>query len=321
MLQVARIRKRMAELGLTEEALAKKGDAPLETLRAWLHGDGTPGPAKVRPFGVALGLSLAETLELVSLGEPALILHVEGSAPRETLSRLRDSAAQLHCSFAHLCTRPSRITSAPKTGSVDERAIVAATAARAQIGAPPGRPLTISELARLLKMQGAVLVPTPGRPREEALPAAVSIDCAKEKALFVLVNLSVPPARLAHALARAYAPMLGYQGLRGPELDDFSLKLATHLAPAVESEVTPVASTLEDIFGSTLLDPRVFVQKTEEVFKTRIFELLQDWQEANGGRNPSFIWSVLCCNLFEAEALTRVLWARRHSESGALRAA
>lgn len=307
----------MAELGLTEEALAEKLDAPLETVRGWLYEGSLPRPARVRPLGVALGLSFDEMLGIVPVEAPSLVFHADRGVPKDAVALLQESASQILCSFAAQCKRPSRTPSFAKSGSPAERAMTVATTVRAQVGALSGRPLTIAELASLLKKQGVVVVPTPGRAPDEGLPPAVTIECAQENAIFVLANLGVTTSRLAWGLARAYAHVLAFRNLNDEALEEFCGQLANYLAPAGDDAF---ASALEEICGSAQPGGQAFIVRTEAVFATCFFELIQDWQDAEGGRNPAFFWNVLCCNLFDAAELTKVLWARRHPESALNRA-
>lgn len=72
-----------------------------------------------------------------------------------------------------------------------------------------------------------------------------------------------------------------------------------------------VASKAQQVFGSDSPDMAQFVAQAEDLFKTPVFQALQNLQQTEGGRNPAFIAKTLNIPLGDAVAMSQVLWQRQ----------
>lgn len=62
------------------------------------------------------------------------------------------------------------------------------------------------------------------------------------------------------------------------------------------------------VFGTDTPSQASYVTRSEEVYKTPVFKAIRSFQEAEGGRNPAFIASVLNLGIGDALSLSHVLW-------------
>jgi len=72
-----------------------------------------------------------------------------------------------------------------------------------------------------------------------------------------------------------------------------------------------VRSMAYELFGTDTPTNENYVAKAEQAYKTPVFTAIQAFQEAEGGRNPAFIASVLNVGLGDAVGLSHVLWSRQ----------
>jgi Zn-dependent peptidase ImmA (M78 family) len=74
---------------------------------------------------------------------------------------------------------------------------------------------------------------------------------------------------------------------------------------------TTVPSMAQVIFGSDTPSQQDYVEKSEALYKTTIFGAIQNFQAAEGGRNPAFIANARNIGLGDAVSLSLFLWERQ----------
>ncbi|UCV09997.1 helix-turn-helix domain-containing protein [Dechloromonas denitrificans] len=72
-----------------------------------------------------------------------------------------------------------------------------------------------------------------------------------------------------------------------------------------------ISSMANVIFGSDAPLPQEYVEKSEALYKTPVFRALENFQTAEGGRNPAFVANTLNIGLGDAVSLSLYLWERQ----------
>lgn len=76
-----------------------------------------------------------------------------------------------------------------------------------------------------------------------------------------------------------------------------------------------VPTVARALFGADEIGVREYIETAEVIFKTPIFSAIAQWQEAESGRSPAFISSVLNVGLEEAVELSHILIQRVRGQS------
>jgi len=77
----------------------------------------------------------------------------------------------------------------------------------------------------------------------------------------------------------------------------------------ISRETTP--SMAYEVFGTDVPTSKDYIEKTEALYKTKVFEALQNFQITEGGRNPAFIANALKIGLGDAISHSLYLWERQ----------
>lgn len=307
MLQVERISSRMAILGMTPAMLAQNCGVEPSLVASWLQPEVEPQAAHLIKLAVALSLTYEELLAPIGSPGPDLLFHGPFEPTDKALGHISECAMLLGALPAKPPFKALALDEAPAQG-VEWLASHIALNARASLGLAESKPLHLHHLAKLLAETGVTLVPTPGRGGTVALPAAFTVRAKDECSRYVVVNIAAAPANVVRALALAYAQLFSGPGLEGPALERFAARLVGELVPLVEVKFPTVLHLL----CADDPTPENYISRAEAVFNTPIFKMLQDWQDAEGCRNPTFVSRALCMVLQDAVGVTGALWAHRH---------
>ncbi len=223
----------MAELGLTQAAVAERCGVSKEAVSNWLSGESIPRPKKLRALSETLGLEI----DVLTSGEgvlPSPVVAYRTKKNRPASNEALEVASDVACHLRELVPfiQSCSLFSPPvlQSPSLEEDYIrCAAQQTRQRIGISDVAPLTREQLIGLHRTFGSILVPVLWGEAKFGHENALSVYLPESKTSFVVFSLNARNDDFNYWLAHELAHCYTLHAIQGDDGEAFSERFAQEL--------------------------------------------------------------------------------------------
>ncbi len=232
MLNTAQIKASLADLGLSQTALADRCGVSKEAVSNWISGESLPRPAKLKQLAEVLQTSVSSLIGEPALPEPVIAYRTRDRKPATGLAN--DAANEIGRHFRQLVpylNDDMLFTSRRLKSPIIDAAYVkrVAYAVRADMGIGPTEPLSIGALIRELRAIGALLVPVFWGGDKEGHENALSVYLQDSDTSWVALNLGCRIDDFKYWLSHELGHCLTLHSFNGDDGETFAETFAKHL--------------------------------------------------------------------------------------------
>ncbi|MDN7820903.1 ImmA/IrrE family metallo-endopeptidase [Burkholderia vietnamiensis] len=233
MLNLKSVQAKMAELGLTQAAVAEQCGVSKEAVSNWLSGESIPRPKKLRALSETLGLEI----DVLTAGEsvlPSPVVAYRTKKNRPASGQALEAAAEVASHLRELVpfTQSGSLFSPPvlQSPSLDEDYIRrAAQQTRQRIGISEVAPLTREQLIGLHRTFGSILVPVLWGEGKSGHENALSVYLPESKTSCVVFSLNARNDDFNYWLAHELAHCYTLHAIQGDDGEMFAERFAQEL--------------------------------------------------------------------------------------------
>lgn len=252
MLNLKIIRNTMAELGLSQAAIAEQCSVSREAVSNWLSGESIPRPNKLKILSASLGIAVTDLLT-GSNRVPAPIVAYRTHKNMAVSGAAMDAASELARHMRELVpfVRGDLLFSPPalESPSLDDDYIrKVAQQTRHRIDLSSTAPLTREKLLDLHHSFGSILVPVLWTGEKQGHENALSVYLPESKVSWVVFSLNARNDDFNYWLAHELAHCYSLHALQGDDGENFAERFAQELLFPHEA----AAEALDSISKSAL---------------------------------------------------------------------